>query len=113
MPPCSGVPRTFIASAVLAAALLLAGTGRRLAAQVASDTMATVTVLVRQNATPVEGVTVRSYPVGGMTDHRGVVVLRMRPGSHWLHARRVGFRPDSIQVTVRPGADTTVGMFLL
>lgn len=79
---------------------------------VGDDSTIAVTVLARHHDTPIEGVTVRSGRLGGLTDHRGIVVLRLTPGAHWLHARRVGFRPDSMQLTVEVGADTTVGFSL-
>ena len=73
-----------------------------------ADSTVAVTVAVRHDTTPLEGVTVRSGVVGGLTDSRGVAVLELTLGSHWLHARRIGFRPDSVYVMLRPGVDTTI-----
>ena len=72
-----------------------------------------LTVLVRHDTTPVEGVTVHTGAVGGISDSRGVVVLGLTPGPHWLHARRLGFRPDSAYVMLRAGAGTTVTITLV
>ena len=76
--------------------------------RVDEDSTVAVTVLVRHGTTPIEGVTVRTGRLGGLSDHRGIAVLRLTPGPHWLHARRVGFRPDSVQLTVQASIDTTV-----
>ena len=71
-----------------------------------------LTVFVRHDTTPVEGVTVQAGAVGGITDAQGITVLGLMPGAQWLHARRIGFRPDSSYIVVRAGADTTITISL-
>ena len=65
---------------MLTVVALLAVATDALAAQgapVAADSMTAVTVMVRHGITPMEGVTVRSGAVGGQTDHRGLLELRL------------------------------------
>lgn len=111
-----GVARDTTIKSFMSIVLLPASVvGSPLAAQStpgAADSAIAATIIVQHNTTPIEGVTVRSGPLGGLTDARGIVVLPLTPGPHWLHARRVGFRPDSVNVDVRAGSDTTIVFFL-
>lgn len=72
------------------------------------DSTVAVTVTVRRDTIPLEYVMVRSGQIGRPTDSRGVVVLRLPPGAHSVIARKIGFQPESVQVTLRTGADTTL-----
>ncbi len=76
------------------------------------DSTVAVTVTVRRDTIPLEDVMVRSDQIGRPTDFRGVVVLRLTPGTHSLIARKIGFQPESLQVTLRAGIDTTLVMLL-
>ena len=76
------------------------------------DSTVAVTVMVRRDTMPIEDVVVRSGQVRRPTDSRGVVVLRLVPGAHSVVARKIGFQPDSVQVTLRAGVDTTLVLSL-
>jgi iron complex outermembrane receptor protein len=63
-------------------------------------------------AVPVPAAVVRSGPVVAQTDVRGEATLRLAPGPHTVVAARLGFRPESLTVTLRAGADTAVALTL-
>jgi iron complex outermembrane receptor protein len=73
----------------------------------AADTVV-VTVVVRHDTLLLEDVLVRSGQVGRSTDAQGVTALRLPPGRHEITATRIGFRPESLVVTLRSGGDTTL-----
>ena len=79
------------------------------------DTISTVQIRVTRDSsgtTPVEGVLVRADRVAAQTDADGRATLRLSPGNRVLLATRIGFRPDSLLLTLRAGADTTVMIVL-
>jgi outer membrane receptor for ferrienterochelin and colicins len=57
---------------------------------------------------PIEGAHVRSARVGAHTDEAGRVALRLRSGQHDIVAAKIGFAPETVTVTLRPGSDTTI-----
>ncbi len=94
----------------LAVALPLAAQDTTIAS---ADSTATVTVVVRQDTMLLEGVRVRVAEVARTTDSLGIVILRLDPGVHWVVASRIGFKPDSLRVTMQAGLDTTVVISLM
>ena len=81
------------------------------ALQTAGDS-ASLTVSVRHDALPLADAMVRSGAIVRTTDDEGVVVLRLPAGERTVIATRIGFRPESLVVVLRAGADTTVTMVL-
>lgn len=73
---------------------------------------ATLRVQVLQDSTPVEGVLVRSGRLGRQTGADGRVVLQLPAGPHVVVAARIGFRPDSLALTLHAGQDTSVTLRL-
>ena len=61
----------------------------------------------------VEAAIARSGRTGGQTDATGTVTLRLPAGVHTVIASRPGFRPDSVQLSLRDGVDTTIALVLL
>ena len=61
---------------------------------------------------PIVAAVVRSGRAGAATDAGGEVTLRLPPGAHTVVAARIGFRPDSLVVVLRAGADTAVTLAL-
>ncbi len=113
---------TFIFALVLASASVLFPT-RSARAQLPTlgstgvDTLATLRVLVRHAASPLdtvplEGVVVRSNRVGAPTDATGLASLRLVPGPHAIITTRIGFRPDTTRLTLRARQDTTITVLL-
>jgi outer membrane receptor for ferrienterochelin and colicins len=78
----------------------------------ATDSTVVLTVVIREDTTVVEGVTVRIGEAELTTDSLGTVVLRLPPGLHSVVARKIGFKPDSLDVALRLGVDTTVNLSL-
>jgi iron complex outermembrane receptor protein len=74
----------------------------------AGDSLASITVEVRQDTLPVEGARVRSARVGAHTDRAGHALLHLTPGIHDIVAAKIGFEPETVTVTVRPRGDTTI-----
>lgn len=79
----------------------------------ATDTLATLRVLVRQagpprDTVPLESVVVKSGRVGASTDAGGSATLRLAPGPHTIISTRIGFRPDTTRLVLRAHQDTTV-----
>jgi outer membrane receptor for ferrienterochelin and colicins len=72
------------------------------------DSLPSATVDVRHDTLPVEGAQVRSGRVAAHTDEAGRAVLRLVPGAHDIIAAKIGFEPETITVTLRPRADTTI-----
>ncbi|MDQ8153086.1 MAG: TonB-dependent receptor [Gemmatimonadota bacterium] len=69
---------------------------------------ARVSVRVTSDQMPVEAAIVRSGAAGAQTDVRGEASLRLSAGTHSLVVSKLGYRPDSLRLTLRAGADTTV-----
>ena len=67
-----------------------------------------VTVTVVHDGAPIPGALVRGGAVTLAADAQGVVLLRLAPGETWIVASRIGFRPDSLLLTLRAGIDTSV-----
>ncbi len=105
-------------AAYLALAAMLGGaTAHRLSAQQAPlDSAAAVTVRVHGDsaqATRVSSATVRSGTTVARTNDEGEALLRLATGTRTIVATRIGYRPDSITITLRAGADTTVTLILI
>ena len=79
----------------------------------ASDADGTVRVTVRSGETPVADAVVRSGSVRALTSAEGRATLRLRTGSRLIVVAKVGYHPDTLEVVVRPGADTSLGADLL
>jgi outer membrane receptor for ferrienterochelin and colicins len=77
------------------------------------DSLATLSVDVRQDTLPVEAATVRSGRMRTNTDARGRGVLRLAGGEHRLIAVKLGFKPETLVVSVRAGVDMSVIMQLV
>ncbi len=112
-----------VTSAVVVAALLLTALAPVTATAQASmstttssrDSTAAVTVRVRGDSTGtplVESAIVRSGTVGARTDERGQATLRLPAGTRMIIATKLGYRPDSMSLSVRTGADTTITLTL-
>jgi outer membrane receptor for ferrienterochelin and colicins len=85
------------------------------AQQPAANGSATVTVRVTRdsvNGGPVGGALVRADRIGSATDATGVTKLRLAPGQRTIIAGLIGFRPESLLVTLRPNVDTAVTLVL-
>jgi iron complex outermembrane receptor protein len=98
-----------------AAALLLAaapGSPAIAHAQEFPAAPATVRVQVLHDHAPAEGVLVRSGRIARATDTDGRAVLQLPAGAHVVVASRIGFRPDSIALTLRAAQDTSVVLHL-
>ena len=71
-----------------------------------------VTVEVRAEGEPVEDATVRAGGLSRQTGPDGRAVLLLPAGSHEVTARKLGFEPAAVTVSVRAGADTLVTLAL-
>ena len=69
---------------------------------------ATLRVRVLQDTLPVRGALVRSGRVGGQTDADGRALLRLVPGPHSIVVARIGFVPDTLELTLAAGQDTSI-----
>jgi outer membrane receptor for ferrienterochelin and colicins len=81
-----------------------------------ADTLATLRIRVTVDSiagAPVVSAIVRSGRVGAQTESRGEAVLRVSPGFHTVIAAKLGFRPDTVAITLSPGADTAVALVLV
>lgn len=74
----------------------------------AQERPARLTVVVRHDDEPVRDATVRADTVVALTDAQGRAALSLAAGRHRLSVARPGFHPDTIGVTLRAGADTSV-----
>ncbi len=100
------------AAIAVAAPAFAQDTTRAAAPGRAVDSLATLSVQVRQDTLPLKAATVRSGRVGASTDALGRVVLRLVPGEHRLVAAKLGFEPETLLVTLRAGVDTSVSIRL-
>ena len=73
-------------------------------------TGASLTVLVRHDTLPLASALVRAGTDSRRTDERGVAILRLAGGAQTIVALKIGFRPETLVVMLRPGTDTTVTM---
>ena len=80
--------------------------------RISDDSTVALTVVVRRDTIPLEGVMVRSNETGRVTDAMGMAVFRLAAGVQQITATRIGFIPDTLVVTLRPGVDTVVTMTL-
>ena len=102
------------ASLFLACALLPWGAragAQSPAAGASSDSLATVRVTVVHDSVPVEGAIVRALGAAAraaQADATGIAVLRLSAGEQTLVASRIGFRPDTLRLTLRASQDTAV-----
>ena len=107
----------WIGIGLAAAALCLPG--HRLAAQLpagrtaATDTLAIARVRVRRDSIPIRDAIVRSGAVVARTDTAGTVILRLVAGPRTITVSRIGFRPDTISLTLRAAQDTTIPVTLI
>lgn len=82
----------------------------------APDSLVTLDVRVSRDSAgrmPVEGAVVRSGNIGAQTDDGGEATLHLVPGAHRVIVTRLGFQPDSIDLTLRAGRDTTITIVLV
>ena len=77
------------------------------------DSTIALTVIVRRDTVPVENVAVRSGAIRRSTDAGGVAVLHLPPGDRQIIAAKIGFKPETLLVTLRAGVDTPVTISLL
>lgn len=77
-----------------------------------ADSLARITVRVLQEDTALERATVRAGAARALTNPDGIAVLFLSAGAHHVVATRIGFRPDSLPLAVRRGADTTITLRL-
>ena len=83
----------------------------------ASDSLATLRVLVTAQGTPLADAAVRARAAdrsdaSGSTDGAGIAILRLAPARYTLTAARIGFRPGSLVIALRPAQDTSVSLDL-
>ena len=99
---------------IVVASLILGGgeLGAQEPASATRDSTVNVTVMVLRDSTPLEGVMVRSAGGARYTDVRGIALHRLPPGERELIATKIGFRAETLMVTLRPGTDTAVTMEL-
>jgi outer membrane receptor for ferrienterochelin and colicins len=69
---------------------------------------ATLRVRVEHDAQPLEGATVRSGRIVRPTDATGQATLLLPAGSHAVVVTRIGFTPDTLDLTLAAGQDTSV-----
>lgn len=112
MPAHRFQPSTLVRTAVVAAALCLLASRPAVAQAGPPDTTSTVIVRVVHDARPLAAAVVRSGGVGAQTDAAGQATLHLTSGTHAVVAARIGFRPDSVVLALRAGADTTVTIVL-
>ena len=97
--------------------VFLAFLGTPAAAQVPgaarTDSGVAVTVMVRRDTIPIESVVVRSGSVRRSTDAEGIAVLQLDPGHREIVAAKIGFKPETLFVTLRASVDTAVTITLL
>ena len=100
-------------------ALVVAGLAPAFSAaaqQPAIDSLVSLSVRVTRDSArgaPLAGALVRADRSGAQTDVDGQAILRVAPGRRMVGASRIGFRPESLLVTLRAGADTAVTFALV
>ena len=81
-----------------------------------AERLVSLVVRVRGDSTgsgSVEAATVRSGTVRARTDVRGEVTLRLSAGAHTVVITKIGYRPDSVVVTLSAAGDTTLSILLM
>lgn len=73
-----------------------------------SDSLATLRATVRDGEHLVEGAIVRAGSVGATSRADGVAILRLDAGTHAIVTTRLGYRPDTMRLTLRVAQDTSV-----
>ncbi len=96
----------------LATGLSLSVLSAQLVAQVTAESVASVRVTVTTTRGRAHAALVRSGGVAATTDTRGLATLRLPAGQHILVATQIGWRPDSLALTLRDGQDTSVTLLL-
>ena len=76
------------------------------------DSLVTVGVAVRHDTLPVEAALIRSGRVVRYTDSRGRAELRLPAGERQIVAAKIGFKAETLLVSLRLGADTSVALHL-
>ena len=102
----------FAKSLVAIATLSLAVVRGQLVAQMAADSITVVRVAVVTPRGPSSQARVRAGAVERITDQRGLATLPLTAGPHTLVATQIGWRPDSLTLTLREGQDTSVTLTL-
>lgn len=110
--PLSGI-RLRYSCALPLLAFLSASAAAQATTTVGVDRTIALTVVVRRDTAPVEDVAVRSGSVRRSTDAEGTAVLQLAPGGRQIIAAKIGFKPETLLVTLRAGVDTSVTMTLL
>lgn len=67
-----------------------------------------LTVHVKQGASPVAGALVRSNKAGMLTGPDGSATIRIPTGDNLVIVSRLGFSPDTLHVVIQPLRDTTI-----
>jgi iron complex outermembrane receptor protein len=67
---------------------------------------------VRPDSQPVVGVQVRVDSIRARTDPQGQTRMVIAPGARRIVLTRIGYAPDSTEITLRAGSDTTVTFVL-
>ncbi len=86
------------------------------ASGLSQEATAAVTVQVRADSAGTRllaSAVVRSGRIAARTDQSGQAILRLPLGVRTIVATRIGNRPDSATISVRPGLDTTIVLTLL
>lgn len=121
----SNTPRTHIAPpprfsrtcacALIAGALAALSTQARSQSPIPDVARATVRVLVRGagDSAPVAGAVVSVGRIAQQTNDSGEATLRLSPGAATVVTRRLGFLPDTMQLVLSAGGDTTVTRHLI
>ena len=86
-------------------------TARLLAAQTA-DSAAVLRVTVGTPRGPASQALIRTGPLTRTTDARGVAALPLPAGQHTVVASKIGWRPDTLTLSLREGQDTSVALEL-
>ena len=97
-------PATVALSVALPAAILVASLLSIATVASAQEPTGTVVVQVVHEDTPVEGAQVASSGTGALTDLDGRASLRLPAGEREVRIERIGFRTETLPVTVLAGA---------
>lgn len=113
IPSCPAKSRVVRRAAVVALGAALAILAVTAHAQVpTAGATARVKVRVVSDTTGVDAAIVRAGRFGAQTNARGETELRVSPGTHTFVATKIGLRPDSVRLTLRTGADTSITIAL-
>lgn len=100
-------------TAVLSAALVASCVapllpGSRALAQDTAQAVGRITVVATHDSTPVADAVVRAGRIGAATDSLGRATLRLPAGAQTVTVSRIGYRPDTLTLTVVAGMSATV-----